>query len=157
MRFKNQSKDNFLKSIPLASIELPNDTLSKKCKFNFAYFDGNPPGQKFEDWTHANICKLLDKLKAYSQFDLKHWEEDGLLVIYNQFPTHTEFTHPKHVPHQARWGRFRLGNKIRLVGFVLPSSFHQTPHGGTNYNFDCNTFYIVFLDENHKFYLTERP
>jgi hypothetical protein len=65
----------------------------------------------------------------------------------------TDFKFPKRtVPHQARWGRFRLGAKARLIGFVVPDEYRVKIHSGTNMKFDCNTFYAVFLDRDHTFW-----
>lgn len=156
-KFQNSQKKSFLDGFPDASVDLDDDKLALKCKFNLAYFDCHSAGQTFEDWTKDQLSTLLHKLKEFSKQPLKYWEEQGILVIYGSFPpkAKTKFSLPKHVPHQAKWGRFRLGNKVRLAGFVLPPEYHQKMHNGTKHFFDCNTFYIVFLDANHHFYLTE--
>lgn len=60
---------------------------------------------------------------------------------------------PKIVPIDAKWGRFRFNSKKRLVGFIVPK---DEIHPQTNYRFDKNTFYVVFLDKNHEFYTTEK-
>jgi hypothetical protein len=111
----------------------------------------------------VQLAKLLGKLKDYSAEPLKHWmaqpvgKSGTVLAIYGGFPSRSDFTNPKHVPHQAQWGRFRLEHSVRLVGFVLPANYRDTKHpkhlcGET---FDCNTFYVVFLDANHVFYKSE--
>ena len=64
---------------------------------------------------------------------------------YDSFPTNTDFTLPKHIPHQAIWSRFHLENKVRLIGFVIPDGYNDTVHIKTNKRFDTNIFYIVFL------------
>lgn len=61
------------------------------------------------------------------------------------------------VPIEAWWGRFRLENKVRLIGFVLPDEHDgKEQKTGSNIRFDKNTFYIVFLDKNHQFYEVEK-
>jgi hypothetical protein len=79
-----------------------------------------------------------------------------VLAIYGAFPAHSHFAHPKSVPHQMCWGRFRLGNAIRLAGFVVPIEYHDQIQQSTGYRFDSNTFYVVFYDDDHDFYPTER-
>lgn len=59
---------------------------------------------------------------------------------------------PKHVPHQVSWARFRLESDNRLIGFVIPEEYHKKENIYTKEYFDCNTFYIVFLDNTHRFY-----
>lgn len=156
--YSNPKKDRFLASIPLASMESYDDRLTEGCKFNFSYFDVQPAGQHFGDWSHAQLVGLLEKLKEYSKKPLSAWlttpvgKSGTVLAIYGAFPKDSDFTVPKHVPHQAMWGRFRLESAVRLVGFVVPGEFHDRAHPRTRCRFDCNTFYVVFLDENHVFY-----
>lgn len=154
--FNNKSKEKFLAEFPTASIESANCNLSTRCKFNFSYFDATQPaGQDFCDWSLENLVELLYKLKEFSKESLKYWETQGLLVNYKSFPRKSDFTHPKHVPHQVHWGRFRLGGATRLAGFMVPGEFHDTSHRITGVRFDSNTFYVVFLDSDHKFYKLE--
>ena len=159
---ENSRKDRFLASIPEASIDLPEDTLTKRCKFNFSYFCKQVAGQSFAEWDHRDLIRLLEKLREYSTMPLSHWQNqrvgaggNSVLEIYGAFPQKSDFSHPKHVPHQARWGRFRLEQAVRLVGFVLPPGYHDQVHPcGSRY--DCNTFYVVFLDADHRFYLSAK-
>lgn len=157
--FVNRHKEKFIASIPIASIDADADLLTNKCKFNFAYFDVQPASQSFEDWTEIQRKELFSKLQVYSREPLKHWKEKpigrkngNVLSIYGAFPPNSDFKHPKHVPHEVEWGRFRLDCSCRLVGFVVPKTHDETMHKKTGKRFDCNTFYIVFLDADHRFY-----
>jgi len=159
----NQKRDSFLSSIPTASIENKNDTITTKCKFNFAYMDfGQEAGQRFSDWGKKNLEELFEKLHHYSKDSLKYWETKRLgsgsntvLEIYGTFPTNkSDFKFPRNIPHQAMWGRFRLEGRARLIGFVIPQEYDKKLHKNTQTFFDCNTFYVVFLDANHRFYKT---
>lgn len=161
--FANSRKELFLGSIPRASIDAPSDRLANRCKFNFSYFDMQSAGQDFGDWNHKQLASMLDKLKAYSREELEHWRHmpvgrgnGTVLVTYGEFPKNSDFSHPKHVPHQAQWGRFRLDWAGRLVGFTVPLAYDGKPHEACKHRFDCNTFYVVFLDINHRFYKTEK-
>ncbi|RLA78810.1 MAG: hypothetical protein DRG78_14275 [Epsilonproteobacteria bacterium] len=151
---KNKRAESFLDTIPTASIENPTDILAQKSKFNFAYFINDNSGQDFRDWTNKQLYELLDKLKEYSKFPLTHWENEDIFVKYPQFPINSDFTIPKSIPHQAIWSRFRLESDSRLIGFVLPSEYDNNEQNKSNYRFDTNTFYVVFLDEHHRFYIT---
>ncbi|MFZ4877042.1 hypothetical protein ACL9RI_18360 [Janthinobacterium sp. Mn2066] len=160
--FDNNKKGSFLATIPVASIELDDDTLTKRCKFNFSYFYKQQASQSFDEWDHGQLIKLFEKIKDYSNDSLNHWRKQPIgkksghvLEVYGAFPSNSDFTLPKHVPHQAQWGRFRLESAVRLVGFVLPSDYNNKFHScGERY--DCNTFYVVFLDKEHAFYKMER-
>ena len=164
-KFRNKRKTTFLDNLSkLPSIFDAGNDLTKRCKFNFSYFDASQDaGQQFCDWSQKQLVDLFGKLKDYTTKPLESWcrERVGktgltVLAIYGQFPNKSEFIHPAHVPHQVQWARFRLGYKLRLIGFIVPGEFHKQVHPESNEMFDKNTFYVVFLDQNHKFYLTER-
>jgi hypothetical protein len=159
-KFGNSRKDQFLANVILASIDDDADDLTARSKFNFSYFEVQPAGQDFSVWPHGQLTKLLEKLKEYGRKPLSYWQTQRLgshpvLSVYGNFPRNSDFSHPKHVPHQVRWGRFRLEATVRLVGFVLPSECSGQFHAKTGVAFDCNTFYVVFLDANHRFYKSE--
>jgi len=154
-KYKNSQTVAFLNGLPSNSIEAENDNLSSRCKFNFSYFTEQEASQSFNDWTHEQLIDLLQKLKEFSKETLKYWINQKKFVIYGKFPAKSEFMHPKHVPIEAQWARFRLESTVRLVGFVIPGELNGKSHSKTQYPFDSNTFYIVFLDENHLFYKLE--
>ncbi len=163
-KYRNTRKEKFIAKITAyPSLEDENNDLTKRCKFNFSYFDSNQEaGQKFSEWTEKQLCELLEKIRDFTTKPLDYWRNaragaGGLrvLAIYKSFPPKSDFEHPKYVPHQARWGRFRLGSKIRLVGFTIPAELHKTAHAKTGEFFDKNTFYVVFLDRDHRFYKSE--
>jgi hypothetical protein len=139
------------------------DELTIRCKFNFHYMDfTQKAGQNFNDWKQTQLAGLLDKLRIYSAKPISHWEKERagsksgtIFVTYPRFPKKsiTDFKLPKKlVPHQAIWGRFRLGSGSRLIGFVIPKQYDGKIHKNTKIQFDCNTFYAVFLDRDHKFW-----
>jgi hypothetical protein len=159
----NSRRDAFLAKFPDASIDLPEDTLASRCKFNFSYFEVQEAGQSFENWDHDRLCKFLEKLKHYGQNSLQYWRTQAvaggrtILEIYGDFPHgKSDFMMPKHIPRQALWGRFRLESTVRVVGFVLPPERDGEIHEKCKARFDCNTFYVVFFDAEHRFYKTEK-
>ncbi len=120
-------------------------------------------GQKFQDWKECQLVKLMDKLKGYSSKSLEYWKKQrvgtgkhNVLEVYDNFPNNSDFKPPTHVPHQALWSRFHLENKARLIGFVIPCEYSNKEQHNSGYLFDCNTFYVVFLDKNHRFYITKK-
>lgn len=163
--FNNSKKDKFLSSIPIVSLYEDTNDITNRSKFNFSYFDeSQTAGQKFEDWDHNQLVKLLNKLKEYSRHSLQHWKTQkigsgkkrwNVFQVYGGFPKKSDFSFPKHIPHQANWARFRLEYSVRLIGFIIPEQDHKKEHQKTKEFFDCNTFYVVFLDRNHKFYLSD--
>jgi hypothetical protein len=155
-KFTNSRAEKFLNDLPRASLEDLTDTLTTRCKFNFSYFDVQAAGQDFCDWTPQQLHKLLDKLKAYCQSPLDFWRSEKVLVVYGDFPKKTDFTEPKHIPHQVLWARFRMESAVRLVGFIVPDEYAGRVHPVTKQVYDRNTFYVTFLDKDHKFWKTER-
>ena len=79
-----------------------------------------------------------------------------VLEIYGSFPKNSDFKHPKHVPHDGLWARFRLDNMTRLIGFMIPQDVDGKFDKDEGYRFDVNTFYVVFYDPGHCFYKTEK-
>ena len=166
--FNNTKKNKFLKTLPQSGVETSD--IAARCKFNFSFFDASQPaGQDFCDWdSHTglnSLATLLNKVKDYTKEPLSYWRTQrigggGLKVLayYGKFPKKSDFTLPAHVPHDVSWARFRLGNKVRLIGFVIPEKFSNKDydHESKKYFFDCNTFYVVFLDRDHAFYKTEQ-
>ncbi len=161
-------KDAFLKKIPQDTIETSD--IAIRCKFNFSYLDTNQIGQNFIDWNDiagdSKLVKLMDKLKEYTRESLSYWKNKEIgtgrrggkgkrqscLEIYGDFPKNSGFSHPAHVPEDVSWARFRLDNKTRLAGFVIPDRLSGS-NDTSGKQYDTNTFYVVFLDESHQFYL----
>jgi hypothetical protein len=164
--FKNSKKERFLKEIPDISLETqPLDSaIYQRCKFNFSYFiEQGSIGKNFNDLSKEQLSDLLDKLKHYSRQPLMHWKCETIgkgnghvLEVYDKFPNHSKFKHPKHIPYDVLWARFRLESDARLVGFVIPDSLHDTMEAKATFRFDKNTFYVVFLDPNHQFYPSKK-
>lgn len=160
-RFNNSGKTKFLNSIPLASLELESDPLASRCKFNFAYFEVQDAGQAFNDLEPQKMAMLFDKLKEFSKEPLDYWRHQRVgksgfvFSTYGGFPSKSDFTQPKHIPHQADWGRFRLDWASRICGFSIPKCFDGKAHKGTGKLWCSNTFYVVFLDEEHRFYKSD--
>lgn len=167
-KFDNKKKDDYLKSIPTCGLD--NSDIAARSKFNLSFFDDSQSaGQSFSVWGATigitSLENLLEKVKAYTKEPLSYWKNQrtgagGLKVleVYRKFPKSSSFTHPAHVPHDVEWARFRLGNKVRLIGFVIPKSFSSKEYKHTDkeiYPYDSNTFYVVFLDKDHNFYKTE--
>jgi hypothetical protein len=157
----NRLKRSFLDSIPTTSIE--NSTLSKRSKFNFSFFDGSQEaGPELAGLSPAELSELLEKLRLFTKEPLSYWRNQRcgggslkVLEIYSSFPKNSDFTRPKHVPHDGLWARFRFDNMTRLIGFVIPPEMDGKYDRDEGYRFDINTFYVVFYDPDHRFYKTE--
>ncbi|MFA5514213.1 MAG: hypothetical protein WDA17_04760 [Sphaerochaetaceae bacterium] len=156
---KNSRKERFLKSFAQSSLEDVFFEISNRCKFNFSYFDANQEyATDIEKLDEKSLQGFFSKLKLYSKHPLSYWQQqcigshkNHVLEIYGAFPKNSGFKYPKHVPSDVDWARFRLDGKKRLVGFTIPKDFCI---GDATLN--DSTFYIVFLDLSHKFYLKNK-
>lgn len=162
-KFSNVRKSSFIRGLPQSDVD--NSGLISRSKVNFSFFCADQePASSFYDFSHEDLCKILVKIQSYTKESLNYWRSQrtgsgGLKVFveYGEFPTKSDFSHPPHVPHDVVWSRFRLDNTLRLIGFLIPSRLEGVPCGKNPDAgvYDRNTFYVVFLDKNHKFYKTE--
>ena len=140
----NPRKDRFLQSLPKDEFVCDIAEARGKLSFSLKYFDGNQQaGQDFKDWNDNEKTKLLNKLKEYSKESKQYWlnQRTGsgglkVLEIYGTFPRNSDFTHPR--------------SKVHLIGFFIDETEAREKQLSTD------IFYVVFLDKNHWFYLTEK-
>ena len=152
----NSRKDKFIESIVSFSLQDVWPDISGRCRFNFSYFDANQEhATDVATWDEANLQRFFSKLVSYCNYPLSYWQRQTIgshrnhvLEIYGAFPRKSGFIHPAHVPSDVDWARFRLDGKKRLIGFTIPKCYCTA-----DTHFDDTTFYIVFLDLEHKFYL----
>lgn len=153
----NSRKTNRISKIneSFSTVEKSIGRFANHISFNFSFFDKNQnAGQDFRDWGHKDLYELLEKFKDFSgktrvELQQQKHGKTSTLSVYGEFPTHSDFIHPEHVPDDACWARFRLEGDKRLIGFFI-SAKNCPPE------LSPDVFYIVFLDENHRFYKTEK-
>lgn len=154
-RFNNQAVQKYLNELP------QEESFSKVTGFitlSLRYFDRNQAaGQDFKDWTDKERIDLLNKLQEYTSNTKKYWLNQRcgagslkILAVYEGFPVNTDFTYPDFVPKEGvKWARFRLNQKVRIIGFFVDEETAKI------YGLSADTFYLVFLDKNHRFYKME--
>lgn len=112
-------------------------------KVSFEYFDPAPMyASSFADWQQVGLLShALDHLKGFCCSPLLKQVDGKKFAIYGDFPNpdSTKFDRPAHVPLDANWARIHINGPAVLVGHV-----HE------------DTFYLVYLDKTHKFWLTKR-
>jgi hypothetical protein len=156
---KNSKKKEFIARFPQSSIE--GSDIETRCKFNFSFFDDSQPcGSSLDELEPGVLAEIMNKIKAYSKNDLNFWRNQrcgahGLKILsdYEKFPPKSKFTHPKFVPHDVIWSRFRMENLLRVIGFTIPREYATNTKPG-KLQYDTNTFYVVFIDLEHNFYPT---
>lgn len=158
-KFSNKKTAGFLATIPAISVE--NSGLISRCKFNFSYLDLTQPANLADDLTLDFYTELFDKLKNYSTHSSSFWTTEAagrgngvMLEVYGKFPKKSDFTHPTSVPHDAVWARFRMDRTVRLAGFFVPPALNHNFCEKEKYRFCTNTFYVVFIDIHHRFWVS---
>ena len=155
---KNKTKQSFLNTIESLE-EVTFEGATDLITISFKYFCVNqtPIGQVFVDWKDNMRLDLLQKLAEYTKYTREHWKKQlsnglPLLAEYGKFPTNTDFSIPKNIPNpdELIWSRFRLMQKVRVCGFFVTEDIAK------KYNLSTSTFYVVFLDKDHRFYKTEK-
>lgn len=99
-------------------------------------------GSGFLDWQRVGLLSFaMDTLRGFCCSPLRAQVDGDKFVIYNSFPPEgaTMFKYPKNVPEDAHWARIHVNGPAVIVGHIVN-----------------DTFYVVFLDKTHKFWLTEK-
>lgn len=110
----------------------------KNFLISFKHIDRNQAAS-FEEWQDLGIlARSITTLSNYCCATLDSQVDKEKFCIYNDFPVRSAFTHPQHVPEDAKWARIHITGKQVVAGHIVE-----------------NVFYVVFLDTDHQFYLTE--
>ena len=137
-QLSNQSKRD---ESPIKGQSLNNNSLNKfdeNFRFSFQFLD-RTQGQSLEEWNeNGNLLKMNQTLLAYCNEPIKK-QFNRNFKEYGEFPKKSGFTPPKYIDDDVNWASLHITGKVVLGGFI--------------YN---NTFFIVFLDEEHKFYICEK-
>lgn len=110
------------------------------CK-DFQYNVQIPPGQSYDDWEQKRrLATALNKFTAICNLNRMEAEQQKLIKVYGKFPPKSAFQNP--FPDQdLEWAVVMKigGQKGRIAGHLIG-----------------HVFYVVFLDADHKFYLSEK-
>jgi hypothetical protein len=134
-------KKPILKGKSKASV---NDTeRTNNFKLSFQYLDTTQRyGSSFKDWQQVGLLsKALETLQGYCCSPLLSQVDGDKFAIYGAFPASnfTLFEYPQNVLEDANWARIHITGPCVVVGHIVN-----------------DTFYIVFLDKTHKFWLTKK-
>lgn len=140
-RFKKRSRSERLENVRSErATAVPEEP---KLVFNFKDFDASQSvSQSFEAWQKVEkLADLMVKLQHLSQWSLTEAIAEKQVAVYGAFPARSDFRPPKHIAPDVRWAIIKgvKGQKGRVAGYVIG-----------------NVFYVVFLDQNHRFWVTEK-
>ena len=112
-------------------------------KLSFQYLDTSQKyASSFKDWQKVGLLShAMETLCGYCCSPLMKQVDGDKFTIYGSFPPKekTKFEYPKHVPEDANWARIHINGSSVIIGHIVN-----------------DTFYVVFLDKTHKFWLTKR-
>lgn len=143
--------NSFRKNKPVSQIEsilkekrsVSDENLKSNFKVSFQYLDTSQKfGSSFEDWQKCGLLSaMLNTLKGFCCRPLLEQADGKKFAIYGDFPPKdkTKYEYPSNVPEDANWARIHVNGPAVVVGHIL-----------------TDTFYVVFLDKTHKFFLTKR-
>ena len=137
----------FIKKKPVLKVKekssVNDDDRLSNFKLSFQYLDTTQKyGSSFKDWQKAGLLsKALETLQGYCCLPLCQQIDGEKFTIYGAFPAakDTMFEYPKNVPEDAKWARIHVTGPCVIVGHIVN-----------------DTFYVVFLDKTHKFWLTKK-
>ncbi len=112
-------------------------------KLSFQYLDtAQKYSSSFKDWQKIGLLsRAMETLSGYCCSQLMKQVDGDKFAIYGSFPPKdkTQFEYPKHVPEDANWARIHINGPSVVIGHIVN-----------------DTFYVVFLDKTHKFWLTKK-
>ena len=112
-----------------------------KILFSFKDFDRSQ-GQSYFDWESDQLLSaMVEKFGHLCEMNMEEAKRQNLITEYGDFPLKSDFKHPKHIVGDVKWAVIKnvKGQKGRVAGHIIE-----------------NIFYVVFLDKNHRFYVTEK-
>ena len=143
---------NKFKSIDESRFERSRNTREEKkvkedlprLAFSFKDFDIKqiPPGQSYDTWQEDKLLAyLLIKFGHICALNIVEAQQEKFLKIYGNFPVKTDFKAPQHITDDVNWAVIMdiKGQKGRVAGHIID-----------------NIFYVVFLDQEHRFYISEK-
>lgn len=106
--------------------------------FNFKDFDDSQ-GQKFIEWENSKLLScMMHKIKEVSKRNI-HTMHEVKCKTYKYFPKKTKFKHPLHITEDAKWASMHIKGKPCIIGHFIK-----------------NVFYVVFLDQDHEFWISDK-
>lgn len=140
--FKKNKQQSIITKI-LQDKKTKTNTHFENFKVSFQYVDSSQKyASSFRDWQKDGLLsKMLELLQGYCCRPLLEQIDGDKFSTYQGFPPSdkTLFEFPNHVPEDANWARIHINGPAVIIGHIV-----------------SNTFYVIFLDKTHKFWLTRR-
>jgi hypothetical protein len=143
--FQKKNKESFIDSVlkEKKSKSVNCHDMTSNFKLSLQYLDTTQKyGSAFKDWQNCGLLSfMLETMRGYCCRPLIEQVDGDKFTIYGGFPPDdkTMFSYPKNVPEDANWARIHINGGAVVAGHVVG-----------------DTFYVVFLDKTHKFWMTKK-
>lgn len=78
---------------------------------SFKHLDRNQGGT-FKSWEENKLlADCLEVLASYCNGTLTSQIDNNKFTVYGSFPKKSDFSHPAHVPEDAKWARIHIAGK----------------------------------------------
>jgi len=114
-------------------------------KINFSFRDldvSQHNKEDFENWEKNNLLlKLLNRIKEITCLNIEEAKNQNIIKIYPNFPPSdkTKYKIPPYLNEQLQWCVAHIQGKEVIAGHLIE-----------------NTFYVVFLDKKHHFWISTK-
>lgn len=140
---KPKHKQGSLITETLAKKQKTDTSTNQNFNVSFQYLDTTQKfGSGFAHWQKVGLLsKALEVLQGYCCSPLHQSIDGDKFTKYGEFPPKekTMFKMPSSISEDVCWARIHVTGAAVLAGYIVN-----------------NTFYVVFLDGTHKFYLTKK-
>lgn len=140
--FKKNKKQSIITQV-LQYKKTKANTHFENFKVSFQYVDSSQKyASSYRDWQKEGLLsKMLELLQGYCCRPLLEQIDGDKFSKYQGFPPKdkTLFEFPLHVPEDADWARIHITGPAVIIGHIVR-----------------DTFYVIFLDKTHKFWLTKK-
>lgn len=139
-RLKGKSQTD---NSPLKGASKSSNRYLRHISFSFKDMDTNQYlKENFENWNSEDLLlKLINKIKDVSKLTRDEATAQNIIKIYGSFPPSdkTEYSVPSYLNEELQWGVLHVQGKEVVAGHMIE-----------------NIFYIVFLDKEHKFWISTK-
>jgi len=114
-------------------------------RINFSFSDldiSQHNKEDFQTWERDNLLLiLLNRIKEITCLDIEEAKKQKIIKIYPHFPpsNKTKYKIPQYLNRELQWCVAHIQGKEVIAGHLIE-----------------NTFYIVFLDKEHHFWISNK-
>jgi hypothetical protein len=140
---KTRLKKGISKNKPNILANVSSRKYDGKINFSFSDLDVSQHHQEdFKSWDKENLLlNLLNRIKDITCLDIEEAKRQNIIKVYPSFPPNnkTQYKVPSYLNEQLQWCVAHIQGKEVIAGHIIE-----------------NTFYVVFLDKEHHFWISDK-